>query len=167
MNECDGRYRDALADVAAGARASAELEARVLAHVETCADCAAELRTLRLLRAGRPELPSALAARIDQGVRSGLTGAGAGEGPRYGRRTRAWARVPAWALAAAAVAVLALGTPTLMERLNQPGSGLPGIDDLEPTTPVWLAERSLVAGAPVLESLTDEQLARLLEEMER
>jgi hypothetical protein len=75
--------------------------------------------------------------------------------------------VPAWALAAAAVAVLALGTPSLMERLNQPGSGLPGMEDLEATTPVWLAERSLVAGAPVLESLTDEQLARLLEEMER
>jgi hypothetical protein len=166
MNECEGRFRDALVDVA-GARVSAELEARVLAHVETCADCSAELRTLRLLRAGRPELPSALAARIDQGVRSGLARAGAGQGARPGRRAGAWARVPAWALAAAAVAVLALGTPSLMERLNQPGSGLPGMEDLEATTPVWLAERSLVAGAPVLESLTDEQLARLLEEMER
>ena len=154
MNPCDGATKDLLPDLAAG-RLEPGDHARVEAHALTCADCAAELDTLRLLVESRPELSTPLADRIAGEVERGLAR------PAPGRR-----RVSRWALAAAAGIVLALGTPTLLERMGSgPTDFLSALDD-EVLPAGWLSEASLIAGAPVLDDLSDEALARLLEEME-
>lgn len=154
MSGCDAELKDVLAEVAAG-RADRDVEARVRGHAAECDDCAEELRLLGALARGRPELPAELAARIDRGVREGLRGPGA---------RRRW--IPSWGLAAAAVAVLALGTPSLVERIERgdaPVGGEGGSDD--EVAGVWVSEEPLVAGAPVLDGLTDEQLSALLEDL--
>jgi anti-sigma factor RsiW len=164
MTECDANFRDALPDVASG-RADAATRTRVLDHVESCAGCAAELRLLGGLYAGRPVLPDRLAERITGAVRADLPGAG--RTARRSARRSARFVIPAWALAAAALAGVAIGIPSLVERMGvtAPGSGA-GLDALEAVGGLWISEDPMVAGAPVLESLTDEELARLLEEME-
>jgi hypothetical protein len=67
-------------------------------------------------------------------------------------------------VAAAAVAVLAMGAPWVLVRTaSSPPSDLlpPG----EPVT-VWLTDEPLVAGGPMLDGLSDDELRRLLEEMD-
>jgi len=159
MSECVGDWKDLLPEVASG-RAPADVEARVLAHARGCADCAAELDLLRGLARGRPELPGAVAARIAEGVRQGL----ARERDLARERRRRPAGAGRWAVAAAAVAVLAMGAPWVLVRTaSSPPSDLlpPG----EPVT-VWLTDEPLVAGGPMLDGLSDDELRRLLEEMD-
>lgn len=154
MNHCDGALRDQLPEIASG-RATEPNRARGLAHAEVCADCAAELELLTRLYEDRPPLPDVLATRIAAGVRAGTP---------FRARRRRW--VPAWGLAAAAVAGLAFGIPSLIERMSPTVAG----DDLEAVAMLgspWLSGDPLIAGAPVLESLSDDELTRLLEELER
>lgn len=166
MTDLHEPTREALPDVAAG-RADDQVRARVLAHVAGCAACAGELRLLEALYAGRPALSEERAERIARVLLTGASPAGVSPvvGPDGGRfRRRRW--LPTWTLAAAAMAGLALGTPLLVERM---GSGEQAADaggDLDVTGNVWLSEDPMVAGGPVFESLTDDQLAQLLEEMD-
>ena len=138
----------------------------VYEHLESCANCRDEWEIVRLLvEAGPAAVPSALEARLTAAVRgdAGRTGDG-----RSVRRTRS---VPTWRLAAAAGVILAVATPILVDRMADQPTGL--LDETEITAALgdrlpspWLDdEEGIVAGAPVLDGLSDEALEQLLEEM--
>jgi predicted anti-sigma-YlaC factor YlaD len=153
MIPCDADMKELLADVAAG-RAGPTARARVAEHRAACPDCDAEASLLELLALGRPRLSDERAERIERGVREGR----AGEVRR---------RVPGWALATAAVAVVALGTPALVQRMStRTVAGDPAAPTVGELVPMWMTDEPLVAGAPVLDALSDDELVRLLEEME-
>lgn len=166
-NEPRDRVRDELADWIGGRLAPARDEV-VRRAVQADPDLAAEADLLRAVAAGRPPAPEGLAVRIAAAVLRDRRGP---EAPtvavRGGRDRRAWPGASGWALAAAAVLVLALGTLELVDRT---GTGSTAEVDalvvaLEgPHTP-WVADDGTVAGAAVLGGLSEEALASLLEEM--
>jgi len=73
-------------------------------------------------------------------------------------------------LAAAALLVLAVGTPSMMERMTDvPGPA--GAEELAMaertlTPSVWASDDGLIAGSPALDGLSDAALLALLEELE-
>jgi hypothetical protein len=74
-----------------------------------------------------------------------------------------------WALASAAVVVLALGTSTLIDRSAGPSDDEVWTAFFDGVRSVWVAGDGVVADAPVLEDLSDlsdDELAALLEELE-
>ena len=146
---------DRLPDWVAGRLAPGEGEG-VAAHVRSCAECAAQAALLRGLFEGRPPAPPGLAERIVGALGSGEI-AGATRRPR-----RVW---PVWATSAAAVLVLAVGSLLLGDdRAGEPDRlGQVAVDDAG----AWIADDGIVAGAPLLDELSDQTLAALLEEMER
>ena len=148
---------DRLPDWAAGRLGDAE-HALVAAHVAVCDDCSAQGSVLGALFAARPEAPAGLAERIARAAR-----AQAHAVPEV-RTNRFWRR-PAWVLSAAAVLVLAVGTTVLLRapQMIEVVSVL-GEVPLEESQ-VWIADDGAVAGAPVLDDLSDEALATLLEEL--
>ncbi|UCC26354.1 MAG: hypothetical protein JSU98_04465 [Gemmatimonadales bacterium] len=143
-------------------------------HLEQCAECRASLAALRLLAAATPVAPAGLEHRIRDAARLALdpadpvgeaSGPGASPAAQTGRG-RLWARrwvAPAWGLAAAAALVLLLGRGLVSTPEADPDLLAMGGDEI----PLFLADDGMVAGAPVLDGLTDEDLALLLEEMER
>lgn len=141
--------RDAIPDVAAG-RAGDEERARVEAHADGCDDCRAELALARALFRARETAPLDLSRRVLMTLRR------AGRSPR-----RPW-----WGISAAAVAALALGIGITSRT---PEARLPASTDLAVETEdegeLWLADDGVLAGAPVFETLSDEALAELLEEL--
>jgi hypothetical protein len=115
--------------------------------------------------AGRAHPPSAFLARVQRAVRDA---AGAGErGPaamaahaRAGQRASRSSRRVGWAVGAAAAAALALGigvAPRSSAELVVPPYAS-GTDEVG----VWLSDDATVAGAPMLEGLSDEALFELL-----
>ena len=126
----------------------------VAAHVDACAECAAEAVVIRALLAARPEAPRDLAARISAALRDEESVALAAG------RVRRW---PAWAASAAAVLALAMGTYAVSVQDTPDFSGLGQIPTEEGS--VWISEDGIVAGAPVLGELPDDALLALLEEM--
>ena len=149
---------DRLPDWAAGRVAGPEAAA-ISAHVQTCADCAAQAAVLRALVASRPAAPAGLSERISLALEQPSHGA-----PRASTR---WRR-PAWAISAAAVLVLAVGTALLRQTaaptaVTVASSALG--DVVEEESVVWIADDGAVAGAPVLDDLSDEALATLVEEL--
>ena len=168
---CEG-IKDLLADVAAGTL-SPEEEGPVQDHLLSCGDCRAELDLLRELRTGMAQeltVPVGLESRVQarvreelgeflaEGVRSNVIQVGAG--PR--RRL-----FPTWALSAAAVAVLAMGTGIIWNRVGSDGVTDPlAVASQEPLPEAWLWDDGMVAGAPVFDDLSDEDLEALLEEFE-
>lgn len=147
---------DRLPDWAAGRLAEDEA-ARVAAHVDGCADCSAQASVLGALFVSRPQAPAGLGERITLAAR-----AQARSMPRGERRP--WRR-PAWALSAAAVLVLAVGT-TLLRQPSQPTTTASVLGEVVlDESQVWIADDGMVAGAPVLDDLSDEALATLVEEL--
>ena len=142
---------DRLPDWVAG-RLVPEDAGAVAGHVASCADCAADAALMRALRAGAPAPPAGLGARIGAAVRAAE--------PVPARTGRPSWR--AWAGSAAAVLVLAIGA--LLTRDAGPGED-GGLGRLTAEQSVWIADDGIVAGAPVLDELPEEQLAALLEEM--
>ena len=111
--------------------------------------------------------PAGLAERIRAAVHAApsMTAAGAGSGTQ----ARFWMRRRTWALASAAVAVLALGTSTLLDRSTGPSDDEVWAAFFDGVRSVWVAGDGVVADAPVLDDLSDlsdDQLAALLEEIE-
>jgi len=167
---CDG-IRDLLPEWALGALDS-EAGAKVKEHLTSCGDCGMEMRLLQALLASRPEPPLGLEDRIRARVTEEMEGArrveasgrGAGVIPLV-RRSR-WA--PAWALSAAAVVVLSLGIGVIWNGETVPEIGEEAIQVAvdEPLPEAWLWDDGLVAGAPVFDGLTDEQLEALIQELE-
>lgn len=168
--DCD-RIRDVLPEWAVGAL-DAEGREAVGKHLSVCPDCAAEVEVLRAVLASRPEPPAGLEARIQARVREELQGLGAGEVPPGAAgviplfRLNRWA--PAWALPAAAVVILSLGIGVVWSGGNGPeiqqGPVQVAVD--EPLPESWLWDDGLVAGAPMYDGLTDEQLEALIQELE-
>jgi hypothetical protein len=77
--------------------------------------------------------------------------------------------VPAWALSAAALLVLAVGTPLMVTRMNDstpltPSEEFAFADEAVPS--VWASDDGLIAGEPSFDGLSDEALLALLAELE-
>lgn len=162
-----GEVVDRLPDWSAGRLGAAEAE-ELAEHLAGCASCAAESALLGSLVATRPVPPPDLAARILAAARSDA-GRAAARAPTP-RRDRRW--TPAWALSAAAVLALALGTLTHRPKETAPAPPIattlgevPVEDGLAVENAVWISDDGVVAGAPVLNELSDENLVALLEEM--
>ena len=165
--------RDRLPEFSAGG-GTPEEEGMIEAHLGSCADCRRDLEVIRVLRGVRPEVPSDLEARIQARIREELTREGSAAAgsdsretvhaiPIFGRRRFA----PAWALSAAAVVILALGTGVIWNRqapdlIQDPIL----VASQEPLPEAWLWDDGMVAGAPVFDGLSDEDLEALLKEFE-
>lgn len=146
-----------------------ELPREVELHLTGCPACAEELETLSLLIQGRPRVPPGLEARIQAAVLEAARGSDRRSVPvrdpedeaiPLRPRRRAWSG-PTWGLAAAAVMALLLGR-TLVDTGEIPVEG----ELLTSAEPTVFLEEDVIAGAPVLDGLTDEDLALLLEEFE-
>ncbi len=159
------QVRDRLPELVAGTLEDEEVR-RLGDHLSGCSDCRREESILRALLAARPDPPPELAARIRTRIREelGAPGRAHPSGPALGWRPR---RGPIWALPAAALVVLSLGVGILWqgetpEVILEPTE----VAVEEPLPESWLWDDGMVAGAPVLEGLTEEELETLLEEME-
>ena len=166
--QCDAA-RDLFPEWKAGLLPMEGVEA-VEAHLSGCAECRAELEILEILLLARPEPPPGLEARIKAGVRRELIRGGTesadqerGVVPIFGPRR--W--IPAWALTAAAVVLLALGVRLFF------GPGGPDVSQdpilvavQEPLPEAWLLADGMVAGAPVFDDLSDEELEALVKALE-
>lgn len=140
--------REMIPDVAAG-RLVGEAAGVVDTHVVSCGDCRAELELARSLYETRPRASVDLSERVLTALR---------------RRRRVDQR-PTWGLAAAAVAALALGIGI---SSGPDGSDSSFMDDAETDVAdeeLWLSDDGVLAGAPMIETLSDEALAELLEEL--
>lgn len=155
---------DRLPDLAEGRLP--ETEAGVIeSHLATCVACRAEYEMVQLLVAAGPTpVPTGLEGRLQDAVRRKFAPAGSAS------RRRSARRVPAWGLAAAAGLVLAVATPVLVQRMGSvPG---PVADDAEMAAELgdrlpspWIGDEAMLAGAPMLDGLSDEMLAELLKEL--
>jgi predicted anti-sigma-YlaC factor YlaD len=146
--------RELIPDLGAGRLASDE--ARALdRHLGDCRECREELDLARALFGARPVAPTGLDRRIEAAV----------------LRDRAAPRRPWWGLTAAAVAALALGIGVSSERNVDPFSsfGLDALSEADAAAAedagVWISDDGLLAGAPALDVLTDEDLLELLDEL--
>ena len=157
--------RDRLPEWIAGRLDAEEAEA-VAGAVARDPDLGEEARLLRALAATRAEAPEGRAERIRRAVRDDPAAApwiapvrapGRRRSPRF-----AWA-LPAWGWAAAAVATVAFGTVLAVEG-RRVGDD-PGRTAFGTAGSPWVTDDVVVAGAPVLEDLSDEMLQALLEEL--
>jgi anti-sigma factor RsiW len=143
---CD-RIRDRIPDHVAGRLAPGDA-AEVARHLEGCGECRAESDLVALLFEGRPEAPRGLVGNVVAASR--LRGA---------------TRHPWWGLAAAAVAALALGIG-MSSRSPDPALDVPVyVSEADDREPLWLSDDGLIAGAPALDGLSEEDLMLLLQEM--
>jgi anti-sigma factor RsiW len=133
-------------------RLSEDEAVRVVAHLTSCGECAAESQLVALLYQARSEPPEALASRIQGAARL--------RGFRGGAGSRPW-----WGLAAAAVAALALGIGVLTDRGTGVGLEIPAYVATAEDVGLWASDDGLIAGAPALEDLSEDALLTLLEEM--
>lgn len=158
---------DLLPDWTAG-RLDAVRSARVAAHVARCADCAGEVALLRALRWGRPEPSADFADRVARAV---LAPAPSTRTPVPPQRAIVWRS--AWRISAAAVLVLIVGTAVITTQARGPAeseagpsvAGSPLGEIPEDPSEVWILDDGAVAGAPLLDDLSDEALVALAKEM--
>jgi len=162
QGQCD-RIRDLLPEFLSGGLGRADAEAAE-AHLAVCEGCRGELEVLSALVRARPQPPRELEGRIQARVREEF---GTPEKPAHVIPIRPrFRRIPSWALSAAALLVLGLGTKALWD-----GNGLDLVQDpivvanQEPLPEAWLWDDGMVAGDLVLDGLTDEDLEALLEEL--
>ncbi|HSH75772.1 MAG TPA: zf-HC2 domain-containing protein [Longimicrobiales bacterium] len=148
MNDvtCRG-IRELIPDFVASRLPEQELEVVEL-HVAACGDCGAELQLVQMILASRPHAPAGLLDRLTRATAL-----------RRGTQSRAW-----WGLSAAAIAALALGIGISSERGRAPLE-VPGFAYEVDEGDVWLSDDGVVAGAPLLEGLSDEALVQLLDEL--
>jgi len=157
--------RERIPDLVAGRLEPHEVGS-VVEHIERCADCAAERSVVELLHAARPSVPEGVGERIRAGLAAGNPAARrpGTRSPSSGRSTLPW-----WGLAAAAVAAVALGIGVQLQGpgpAGVSGPAVPGYVAEEDGGEVWLSGDGEVAGAPVLDGLSDEELLLFLEELE-
>ncbi len=160
--QCD-RIRDLLPELLSGEMGRADAD-ETEAHLAACAGCRREVEVLKVLHRARPGPPPGLEERIRARVREEF---GTQDGPaevipiRPGSR-----RIPSWALSAAALLVLGLGTKALWDENGQDLVQDPiVVANQEPLPEAWLWDDGMVAGDLVLDGLTDEDLEALLEEL--
>jgi len=165
--------RNLLPEFGAGS-ISGEEGGMVEAHLGSCPECRGDLELIRALREARPEVPPEVEARIQARVREEMARdrtAGAGEvsGDTAGiipslARLRS---LPVWAQSAAAVVILALGVSAIWNARNPDLVQDPiVVASQDPLPEAWLWDDGMVAGAPVFDGLSDEDLEALLKEFE-
>ncbi|MEN8374688.1 MAG: hypothetical protein ABFS34_04505 [Gemmatimonadota bacterium] len=148
--------RDRLVEFQGGAL-EALAAAETGAHLERCAECAAELTLLRDLAAKRRQAPAGFSDAVLAAVRAGGV-AGAGRGARF----------RALPMAAAAAGVFLVGT-VLVRAGFGPAADEPGeqaATEAVLAVAPWPGEDGLLAGAPVLDALSNAELEALLKELE-
>lgn len=136
------------------------------AHLDGCDDCRSAFDIVSLLSQAPPSaVPAGLEARLQEAVRHEVGRS------RIEPRRRQRPRVPVWGLAAAAGLALAVATPVLMDQMGSVPEVT--VDEAEVTALLtesfpspWFGDEGTVAGAPVLDDLSDAALLQLLEEME-
>lgn len=144
-------------------------EEAVAQHLSGCAACQKEEALLRGILNSRPQAPKGLEARIQARVRQEFHGGSIrlerGVSAVRSRRWRRW--TPTWALSAAALAVVSLGIGVLWNGQSTDVSTDPlEVAVQEPLPEAWLWDDGVVAGGPVYDDLTDEELQALIEELE-
>jgi len=165
--ECDN-IRDLLPEWVVGALEEDQMT-RVEKHLSECPECGVEEEVVRTLFEARPQAPAGLEARIQLRLREEM--AVVRETSSKERRViplfggMRWA--PSWALSAAALVVLSLGIGVMWEG-EVPEVTLDPMEVAaeEPLPEAWLWDDGMVAGAPVYDGLTDEQLEALIQELE-
>jgi len=163
---------DRLPDVAVGA-IPVEIRHEVERHLRGCAACSDTWATVQALSATRPTVPTDLESRIRRAVHAEVAAPEASvltlDTRRPAGRSRSM-RPPAWMLAAAALLVLAVGTPLMVDRMPQaPGTAEAAelaMAERTLTPSVWASDDGLIAGSPALDGLSDAALLALLEELE-
>lgn len=157
-------YEEALADQLSG-QLSSERARELEEHLRSCADCRETRAVLKAVRDAEIRPPEGLERRIREAVRSAADAAPSGVGRGRGRRPhRSWSWRPVMVPLAAAAALVALliglpqGEPTVE---SEPLAA----EEVEPYG-AWPAADGAVAGDVLLSELSDEELERLLEEME-
>ena len=161
--QCD-RIRDLLPELLSGGLGRADSD-EAEAHLAVCEGCRGEVEVLTALTRARPEPPPGLEGRIQARVQEEF-----GTEEKLAQvipiRPR-FRRIPSWALSAAALIVLALGTKALWDENGQDLVQDPiVVANQEPLPEAWLWDDGIVAGAPVYDGLTDEQLETLIQELE-
>ena len=164
---------DLLPDWANGSIPPAERD-MVEAHLQSCADCRGELELVRSIRSERPMAPPGLEARIQARIRDGYLGVPAKSSGRVSSGAgfvrsifsgRRW--LPVGALSAAAMLILALGTSLIWGPKNPDVIQDPiVVAAQEPLPEAWLWDDGMIAGAPVFDGFSDEELEALLKELE-
>jgi len=139
------------------------------AHVADCEMCAEARATVQAVFDSRPPVPVGLEARIRDAVRreAGVSAETKGVLRLEPRSRRG---VPSWALGAAALLMLAVGTPVLMNRMAEAPERFDesevALAEEAYAPSLWASDDGLIAGVPALDDLSDEALLALLEEME-
>lgn len=141
------RTRELIPLRAAGA-VSADEAAAVDGHLAACAECRAEAQLVQALFESRPPVPTGLPDRIGNAVRF------------EGRAVRR----PWWGIAAAAVAVLAVGIG-VMNGADESTLVVPVYASEASESDVWLSDDGVIAGEATLDGLSDEALEQLLTEL--
>jgi anti-sigma factor RsiW len=178
---CD-ELRDHLPDLLLGAL-DPGTKGEVEAHLSACPECREELELLEAVRRARPEPPVGLEASIQARVQAefgtndqkvagsiqpGRTRRRGGLNlPLFGGRIL----IPTSAFPAAAVVILSLGVALVWNQMITPGTDVEQepiqvVLAEEPLPEAYLWDDGIVAGAPVFDGLTEEDLLVLLEEME-
>jgi anti-sigma factor RsiW len=149
-----------------------ELATPMEEHLSNCSECSREESLLRTVFTSRPEVPPTLAPRIQSRLREEMA---MGHRPEAVRRPASILsgfslrpRAPAWVLSAAAVAVLSLGIAVVWngEDLPEVGQDPVQVKTEEPIPESWLWDDGIVAGAPVLDGFSDQELEALIKELE-
>lgn len=160
--------RDRIPEFVAG-RYGGATTARFVEHLRGCDVCSTEVDLIRALHADRPEVPAALEARVRDAVSRALAEDAASR-PTVVPLSRSLRRspIPSWALGMAAILALAIGTPLVVDRMQEAGrvDAAGQVVEEMSIASLWSGEDGLVAGAPMLDDLSDEALMALLEEME-
>jgi hypothetical protein len=140
--------RELLPDHAAGRLGS--VPARLVReHVSACAECAEELALISLLLDAAPSVPGGLSDRVVRAVTT----------------RRRPAHRPWWGLSAAAAAAVALGIGIRSDQGGVPApAGTDFASEFEEGE-FFVSDDAMLAGAPSLDELTDDELAELLEEL--
>lgn len=140
--------RDRLAEYAADRLTDAEA-AVLLAHLETCAECRAEYEVVRMLTTPAPAMPADFEARVLRAVRS--------------RRQPLFS--PA-RLAMAATVVFALVTAGVISQTGLLDNGRSPSDEVPATFDWTRGDPVLLRGGLDLSALSEDELLKLLEEMD-
>jgi hypothetical protein len=146
-DELCGTVRELIPDFVSSRLSLANLEV-VEGHLIECRECGAELELAQAVLAGRPSAPPELLDRLLRSVRSSR------QPP-----ARTW-----WGLSAAAVAALALGIGISSDPTDAPVE-VPGFAYEMEEGYTWLSDDGLIAGAPLLNGLSDDALQQLLDEL--
>lgn len=169
------RVRDLLPDRYHGELAT-PLQLALETHLQGCPSCSEEAELVDRVwkaRPGAPEhLEEALLVRLRQeaGAVTGRRGGGWRALFGMGRPDEARGRfgAPSWALSAAALLLVAVGTRVVWEQWRGEGVASGGEDLLEAESvapEAWLWDSGVVAGGPILEGLSEEDLETLLREL--